>query len=355
MQPRIAMHAVILAAGRGTRMRPLSRVTPKPMLPVGDRPLVAHVADAAVEAGADDLIFVVSDPAGHVREYFDDSYRDTPVSYAVQDPPAGTADAVRCALGHVDGRFAVLNGDTLFEPAAIARLIEHDAAVLTHRVDDPSEYGVLSTDGSRVVDIVEKPDDPPSALANAGAYVFPSSMRDAFDVPRSSRGEYEITDAVEALIEERDVVAVETSQWLDVARPRDFVRANELVLAAGDDGVAGADWDDDVSVAASARVAEGVTIEGPAMIGANATVGADATIRGPTVVGAGATVAAGAELSSSVLFPGASLGPHVILHGVVLGPRCDLSTGACVTGSARAEETTSVLATHRPLDRSLAY
>jgi len=114
-------------------MRPLSRITPKPMLPVGDRPLVAHVADAAVAGGADDLIFVVSDSDGHLREYFGESYRGIPVTYAVQDPPAGTADAVRCAMPHVDGRFAVLNGDNLFEPAAIARLIRSTAATRRSR------------------------------------------------------------------------------------------------------------------------------------------------------------------------------------------------------------------------------
>ena len=346
------MHAVILAAGRGSRMRPLSLVTPKPMLPVGDRPLVAHVADAAVEAGADELVFVVGDRDGHLAQYFGDSYRDRPVTYALQETPAGTADAVRCAMDAVDGRFAVLNGDNLFEPSAVARLFRQEAAVLAHRVDDPREYGVLTTDGSRVTGVVEKPDDPSTDLANAGAYVFPAAMRDAFDVPRSSRGEHEITDAVERLIAEHDVAAVETDRWLDVARPTDFVRANELALPDGepDDGRG-----DGVHVAPGASVAASARVTGPALIGADATVEANAVIRGPTVVGTGATVSRGAELSRSVLFPGATVGPRVILNGVVLGPRCDLSTGACVTGSAQSAEATSVIATHRELKRPLAY
>ncbi|UIP01324.1 NTP transferase domain-containing protein (plasmid) [Halobaculum sp. CBA1158] len=358
------MHAVILAAGRGSRMRPLSVVTPKPMLPVGDRPLVAHVADAAVEAGADDLVFVVGERDGHLSQYFGESYRGLPVTYAVQETPAGTADAVRCATEHVHGRFAVLNGDNLFEPAAIARLFDRQAAVLAHRVDDPHEYGVLSTapvesdaadDAPVVTGIVEKPDEPPTTLANAGAYVFPASMGDAFDVPESSRGEREITDAVGTLIDRHTVRAVETDRWLDVARPSDFVRANELVLEDGDAIVDGDDWGDGVYVAPGATVAPDAAVEGPAMIGADATVASGAVIRGPAVIGGGATVGAGAELTRSVLFPGASVGPRVLLFGVVLGPRCDLSTGACVTGSVDADETTSVVATHRALDRPLAY
>lgn len=349
------MHAVILAAGRGTRMRPLSLITPKPMLPVGDRPLVGYVADAAVAAGADELTFVVGDADGHLQEYFGDRYRGTPVSYAVQDPPAGTADAVRCALSHVVGRFAVLNGDNLFDAAAIADLFERDAAVLAHRVDDPREYGVLSTRDSRVTGIVEKPDDPPTDLANAGAYVFPASMRDSFDVPQSSRGEHEITDAVETLIAEFDVAAVETERWLDVARPEDFVRANELVLTDGTPVADGDDWGDGVYVAPGASIADSATVEGPVMIGANAVVEDDATIRGPTVVGAGASVGPEAELARSVLFPDGSVGSRVILNGVVLGPRCDLSTGACVSGTLQAGEATSVVATHSPLESALGY
>ncbi|MXR40376.1 NTP transferase domain-containing protein [Halobaculum sp. WSA2] len=352
------MHAVVLAAGRGTRMRPLSRITPKPMLPVGDRPLVAHVADAAVAGGADDLIFVVGEGDGHLREYFGDSYRGLPVTYAVQDPPAGTADAVRCAAPSIEGRFAVLNGDNLFEPAAIGRLFEHEAAVLAHRVDDPREYGVLTTDGSRVTGVVEKPDDPPTDLANAGAYVFPGSMRDAFDVPRSSRGEHEITDAVEALLAEFDVAAVETARWLDVARPEDFVRANELVLA---DGVAVTDGGDrggrgdDVHIAPGATVDGDATVHGPAMIGANAAVESGAVIRGPTVVGADAIVGSEADLTRSVVFPDARVGPRVTLDGVVLGPRCDLSAGACVSGSRGSDEATSVVATRASLESALGY
>ncbi|MFC7137858.1 sugar phosphate nucleotidyltransferase [Halobaculum litoreum] len=349
------MHAVILAAGRGTRMRPLSRITPKPMLPVGDRPLVAHVADAAVGAGADELVFVVAADSDHIRAYFGDSYGGIPVSYAVQDPPAGTADAVRCALRHVDGRFAVLNGDNLFEPAAIADLFAEEAAVLAHRVDDPREYGVLSTDGDRVTGIVEKPDDPPTDLANAGAYVFPASMRDAFGVERSSRGEYEITDAVETAIDEFDVTAVETARWLGVARPADFVRANELLLDAGEALADGEDRGDGVVVARGATVSPDAVVEGPVLIGAGATIEADAVVRGPGVVGADAVVGTGAEPTRSVVFPGARVGADVILDGVVLGPRCDLSTGACVLGASDADEPASVVAVPAALDAPLAY
>lgn len=215
------MQAVILAAGRGTRMEPLSTVTPKPMLPVGDRPLIAHVADAAIEAGSDELIIVVGYKADHIRSYFGDHYGGVPVRYAEQPTAAGTADAVKRASPMLDGRFAVLNGDSLFDTPSLTELFTHEAGVAAHRVDQPGEYGVLSTDHGIATEVVEKPDDPPTNLANAGAYVFPEAALTALDVPESERGEREITDVLSWLIDRMDVAIVETDQWLDVARPAD--------------------------------------------------------------------------------------------------------------------------------------
>ncbi|RMB18506.1 sugar phosphate nucleotidyltransferase [Haloplanus aerogenes] len=116
------MQAVILAAGRGTRIQPLSASAPKPMLPAGDRPIAAHVADA-----------------------------------------------VRTAAPHVDSDFAVLNGDNLYDPTDVATLFERGPSVAAVHRPDPSSYGVLSTDGGCVTDSREKPDDPESTLVNAGA------------------------------------------------------------------------------------------------------------------------------------------------------------------------------------------
>lgn len=318
------MQTVILAAGRGTRMRPLSDVTPKPMLPVGDRPLAAHAADAAVAAGTDELVFVVGYRASHVRAHFGREYAGVPVRYATQSSAEGTADAVRAASEFIDGRFAVLNGDNLFDEASVVELFERDAAVAAHRVDDPSEYGVLSTDGETVTGVVEKPDDPQTNLANAGAYVLPESAVDDLDVPESERGERELTDVLSRVVDREDVRAVETDRWLDVARPGDLLSATELVLA--DEQCTG--------VAAGAVVHPDATIEGPVVVRQGATVGADATVRGPAVVGPDATVSGGAAVERSVLLAGAAVDPEVTLRGVVVGPDCRL-TGNYIAGVTR--------------------
>jgi len=331
------MQAVVLAAGEGTRMRPLTETVPKPMLPVADRPLCAHTADAAVDAGADELVVVVGYEADTVRAYFGDAYRGVPVSVAVQKQQRGTADAVRAAREHLDGPFAVLNGDNIYDPEGIAALFDAVPAVAAIEVEDPRNYGVVSTtaDGSRVTDIVEKPADPPSNLANAGAYAFPERALGWLDVDESERGEYEITDVLSEAIESAAVTPVTLTRWLDVGRPWELLAANEWRIGELDrridGGVRGdAEIRGDVVIEAGATVDTGVVIEGPAIVRSGADIGPNAYVRGATLVGEDCHVGHGVELKNSVLMSGASV-PHLSYVGdSLLGPDVNLGAGTQV-------------------------
>ncbi|APX95594.1 bifunctional sugar-1-phosphate nucleotidylyltransferase/acetyltransferase [Natronorubrum daqingense] len=329
------MKAVVLAAGQGTRIRPLSHSVPKPMLPVADRPLVAHTIDAAIDAGADEIVLVIGYEADTVREYFGPEYRGVPVSYAVQTEQAGTADAVNAASEHLDGPFAVLNGDNLYDPAAIAQLFEQCPAVCAIEVDDPRNYGVLSTDGDSVSGIVEKPADPPTNLANAGAYAFPEAARKWLEVPESDRGEHEITDVLATVIDEFDVSPVTLSRWLDVGRPWELLEANEWKLSVLERRVDGdvsedAHLEGDVVVEPGATVKSGVVIEGPALIRSGATVGPNAYVRGATLIDEGAKVGHAAEVKNSVLSRDASVSHLSYVGDSVLGRDVNLGAGTNV-------------------------
>jgi bifunctional UDP-N-acetylglucosamine pyrophosphorylase/glucosamine-1-phosphate N-acetyltransferase len=329
------MQAVVLAAGEGTRMRPLTVNTPKPMLPVADRPLVAHTADTAIAAGADELVFVVGYEADAVRDYFGESYRGVPVSFAVQEEQLGTADAVDAASEHLDGPFAVLNGDNLYDEASLTDLFDAAPSIAAYRVPDPSNYGVLSTDGDRVTAVVEKPADPPTELANAGAYVFPAEASEWLDVPMSDRGEREITDVVARVIEERSVTAVEVDRWLDVGRPWELLAANEWKLDGMERRIDGevrgdADLRGTVVVEADAVVEPGVVVEGPALIRSGAHVGPNAYVRGATLLGPDSHVGHGVEVKNSVVMAGSNV-PHVSYLGdSVLGTDVNLGAGTQV-------------------------
>ncbi|MXV62543.1 NTP transferase domain-containing protein [Natronorubrum sp. JWXQ-INN-674] len=329
------MKAVVLAAGEGTRIRPLSASLPKPMLPVADRPLVAHTVDTAVVAGADEIVLVIGYEGDTVKDYFGSEYRGTPVSYAVQTDQTGTADAVNAAREHIDGPFAVLNGDNLYDPAAIDRLFEQRPAVCAVEVDDPRNYGVLSTDDGTVTDITEKPTDPPTNLANAGAYAFPEEAREWLEVPPSERGEHEITDVLANVLEQFAVAPVTLDRWLDVGRPWELLEANEWKLSEADRRLEGrvsgdAHLEGDVVVEAGATVKPGAVIEGPVVIRSGATVGPNAYVRGATLIGEGASVGNGVEVKNSVLSRGASVSHLSYVGDSILGRDVNFGAGTTV-------------------------
>ncbi|MFC6905585.1 bifunctional sugar-1-phosphate nucleotidylyltransferase/acetyltransferase [Halalkalicoccus tibetensis] len=329
------MQTVILAAGQGTRLRPLTESIPKPMLSVAGRPIAAHVADAAVAGGADELIFVTGYMGDVVEEYFGETYRGVPVSYATQEEQLGTAHAVRAAREHIDEAFAVINGDNLYDPESIAELFANAPAIGAFEVDDPSNYGVLSTSDGRVTDIIEKPEEPPTNLANAGVYLFPPEAKAHLDVPMSERGEHELTDVLARVIEDHDVTPVEVERWMDVGRPWELLEANELLLGEEGrrlDGEVDADatLEGRVVVEEGASIGPGVTIEGPAYIGPDCEIGPNAYVRGATLLEGDVHIGQAVEIKNSVIMQGTNV-PHLSYVGdSVLGRDVNLGAGTNV-------------------------
>jgi len=326
------MQTVVLAAGAGTRMRPLTDRRPKPTVPVADRTLVEHVVDGARAAGASRVVVVVGYAADAVRE----ALADRDVEFAVQERQQGTADAVRAARSALDDApFAVLNGDVLYDRASLSDLYDAGPAVGAYRVDDPKNYGVLELDDDQVRGVVEKPANPASNLVNAGAYVFPAAARDWLDVPESDRGEYELTDVLERACGAVDVRAVPVDRWLDVGRPWELLAANEWKVGELDRRVDGdvhpdADLRGSVVVEAGASVDAGVVIEGPALVRSGASVGPNAYVRGATLVGEGATVGHAVEVKNSVLMAGATVGHLSYVGDSVLGRDVNFGAGTTV-------------------------
>jgi len=317
-------------------MRPLTARRPKPMLPVGDRPLVAHTVRAAVRAGASKIVLVVGYEADDVRSYFDSRESEVPIEFATQHDQRGTADAVRAGADRLDDApFVVLNGDALYDAAGLAALYDGGPAVGSFRVDNPSDYGVLDVDDGTVRGVIEKPADPPSDLINAGAYQFPAAARRWLDVPESSRGELELTDVLARACEEATVRTVPFERWLDVGRPWELLAANEWAVGDLDRHFAGevhpdAEIHGDVVVEPGAVVRAGAVIEGPALLREDATVGPNAYVRGATVVGRGAKVGHAVEVKNSVLMEGATVGHLGYVGDSVLGRDVNFGAGTKV-------------------------
>ena len=333
------MQTVVLAAGQGTRMRPLTDRRPKPMVPVADRPLVGHTLADAAASGADRFVVVVGYERSSIEDAFGTEHAGVPIEYVEQRHQRGTADAVRAAVDALeDDPFVVVNGDALYDRAGLTALYDGGPAVGSVRAADPTQYGVLDVADGLATGVVEKPSDPPSDLVNAGAYVFPAAAREWLDVAESERGEYELTDVVARTIDRTDVRAVAFDRWLDVGRPWELLAANEWKveeLASERERVDGAVSDDatlrgPVAVESGATIREGVTIEGPALVRAGATVGPTAYIRGTTLVGPDAEVGHAVEVKNSVLMAGASVSHLSYVGDSIVGRDVNLGAGTTV-------------------------
>lgn len=338
------MQTVLLAAGEGTRMRPLTATRPKPMLPVAGRPLLSHVAETAVMAGASRLIIVVGYEAESVKSYFEAEIEGVPITYVEQSIQRGTAHAVAQAKDELaDAPFVVLNGDVLYDLGGLTILFDQDVAVGSYEVSNPSAYGVLEVSGNSVTGIEEKPLLPSSNLVNAGAYVFPSIARNWIDVEKSSRGELEITDVLERVIEQFEVTPVKFTRWLDVGRPWELLEANEWKLGELDRSIEGtvseqATVADAVVIEPGATINSGVVIEGPAYIRAGASIGPNAYIRGSTLMGKNTHVGHAVEVKNSVLFDGATVGHLSYVGDSILGSNTNFGAGTTVANLRHDDE-----------------
>lgn len=224
------MDAILLAAGLGTRLRPHTETTPKPLLPVQGRPILDWILGALPKAV--DRVIVVTHYLGEQIEAYlrgQERFRDWTV--VPQGNPRGTGDALRRCQAHVrSATLLCLNGDDLFGALDLAKLAACPAGIIVHPVDEPKKFGIafLKADGT-LEKLVEKPDLPGPRLANTGAYVFPRSVFD-LQIRLSPRGEYEITDYVSQLAARQPFHVVRASFWFPIGTAEAWNRAQRLDL-----------------------------------------------------------------------------------------------------------------------------
>ena len=169
------MKAVVLVAGKGTRMEPLTSDCPKVMLQVANKPILEHILNSAIQAGIEGFVFITGYLEQQIREYFGDGSKwGVSIDYVLQKEQLGTANAIGYAKGHVGEAFLVLNGDMLIGQEDLKVLISRteEAVICVKEVENPSDFGVLEVENNKVVRIIEKPKNPPTKLANAGVYLF---------------------------------------------------------------------------------------------------------------------------------------------------------------------------------------
>jgi len=335
------MKAVILAAGEGTRMRPLTAARPKVMLPIANKPMMEHSVDAAIQAGIRDFVIITGYREDSIKDYFGDgSGKGISIEYVHQDSQLGTANAIGYAKGHVDGRFVVLNGDMLISPEHIRHLIstDKDAVITVKEVDNPSHFGVIETDDDRVIRIIEKPQHPPSKLANAGIYLLTETVFDFIAKTQlSPRGELEITDSLQMMIDAGCNVGYEVldSDWIDIGRPWDLLDANRVLLENMKGICEGtvepyATLHGVVTVGRGTIIRNGSYIIGPVVIGEDCDIGPNCFIRASTAIGNNVHIGNAVEVKNSIIMDGTKIGHLSYLGDSVIGLKCNFGAGTKV-------------------------
>ena len=247
------MDAVVLAAGEGTRLRPLTEDKPKGMVEVDGKPILTHCFEQLVELGADSLVVVVGYKKEQIIQHYGDEFEGIPITYTHQREQKGLAHALLTTEDHVDGDFMLMLGDNIFEANLQDVVQRHqeqrtDAAFLVEEVpwEDASRYGVCDTNKyGEIVEVIEKPDDPPSNLVMTGFYTFtPSIFHACHLVQPSHRDEYELSDAVDLLLHSgRTIDAIGLDGWrIDVGYPEDRDEAERRLQ--GDVDESGEDTDE---------------------------------------------------------------------------------------------------------------
>ncbi len=333
------MKAVVLAAGEGSRMRPLTYTRPKVMLPIANKPILEHLLIEAKEAGIGEFIFIVGYCSEQVRDYFGKGEKwGVNIAYSKQKKQLGTADAIRMVKDMVDGNFLVLNGDIIIGHEDIGRLAGNSNTAMTVvQVEDSKGLGVVELRQGRVVNIYEKMENPPSRMANAGIYLFtPEIFAAISSTQKSPRGEYEITDSLQLLLDKGQAVSsLEIDKWLDLSYPWDLLTANESLLAGivsrnlgeveGNAVLKGA-----VQIGENTVVRSGSYIVGPAIIGQGCEIGPNCYIRPSTSIGDGCHIGAAVEVKNSIVMRGSKLPHHNYVGDSVIGEKCNFGAGTKV-------------------------
>jgi glucose-1-phosphate thymidylyltransferase len=316
MQP---LKGLILSGGRGTRLRPITYTSAKQLVPVANKPVLFYGIEAMGRAGIDEVgIIIAPETGGEVEAAAGDgSQFGVRITYILQDEPLGLAHAVLTAERFLDGSpFVMYLGDNLLQGGiddlvATFRSNQPDALILLTQVPDPENYGVAELNGDSVVQLLEKPAKPKTDLALVGVYMFTSCVHDAARAIRpSARGELEITDAIQHLVDSKLRVEphIVRGWWKDTGRLEDMLAANRLVLDTIERRIDGelidSQVDGRVVIEAGARL-ERSAVRGPAIIGSGARL-TDCYVGPYTSVGDGCTIDR-AEVEHSILLAGSAV------------------------------------------------
>ncbi|MBU0590673.1 NTP transferase domain-containing protein [Candidatus Micrarchaeota archaeon] len=325
------MKAIILAAGDGVRLRPLTATRPKPMLCIAGKPLIHHLLLEAKKAGIAEAIIIVRHLKEQIIDYFNKTDIGMKIKCIEQKPGNGTATAILSADGEVNDTFVVLAGDIVTDSSVIKSVIDGHTGNITlavKKVSNPHEYGVVELSGDNVSLFEEKPKHPKTDLANLSVYCMqPTIFNEIKSLTKSERGEYEIVD----LFVGAKAVIVD-GYWRDIAYPWDLFEANEFLISKMEvckEHIENSTIEGKVIMGDGAKIIDSY-IEGNSYIGAGSVIGPNAYLRGTNSIGKNCSIGGGTTLKNSILFDNVNAKHLAYIGDSVIGSNVNFGSGTQV-------------------------
>lgn len=351
------MKAVILAAGEGQRLLPLTATRPKPLLPVAGKPVLEHILTALREAKIKEILIIVGHQKEQITKYFGDGSKlNLKITYKEQKEPLGTAHATSIAEDFVGNEnFLLIYGDVLTSKQNYPKIIEFfnkespSTLITTYKVKDASLYGIIKTKNNQVTEIIEKPDptEAKNQQINAGIYIFtPKIFKAIKQTKKSKRGEYELTDSIQQLIkQDENILAYELEDWwIDIGTPWDLLDANKLLLEETKLEIKGkieegAKIIGPVGIGENTIIRSGSYIIGPTLIGKNCDIGPNCFIRPHTYIGNHCRIGNACEIKNSIILNHTHIAHLSYVGDSIIGQNVNFGAGT-ITANLRLDEKT---------------
>ncbi len=337
------MQAVILAAGKGIRMYPLTVSRPKPLIEVANKPVLEHNLEQMLGL-VEEAIIIVGYKKDQIINRFGDNYKGLKIKYVVQEKQLGTGHAVLTAEKLINNKFLVLNGDDLFSRKDMVNLSKYDNCILVKYKEDPSAFGAVVVEKGLVKDIVEKSKKVISHLVNTGMYSFsPEVFEILKKIEPSVRGEYELTDAVKVLAREGKMHYEEVQgYWIPVGYPWHILEATEKLLEEKEEVSLKGKLGKKVVIEGSLDLGEGSIIEdgcilkGNIVIGKGCFIGEKSELSGFTAIGDGTRIGEKVKLINTIIGAGSELEDNCEVKDSVLGDKVRLSVGVKISNLGKS-------------------
>lgn len=316
------MKLIIPMAGRGTRVRPHSHTTPKPLLPVAGTMIVERIVETfarTLDKTIDEIVYILGPDFGkEIKERLTEmsERHNAKASFGVQDEALGTAHAVSCAGDHLNGEIIIVFADTIFDTDETVSVEGADSVIWLKEVDDPSRFGVAVHEGGKITDFVEKPSEPISNLAIIGVYYFKEGQKLMKEIQylldndvRGHGDEFQLTDALDRLLKDGNVFKKATvDEWLDCGTLPAWLETTGEILEKENHSY---DSYEGTTIHPPVFFGEGVTISG-SEIGPNVSVEAGTTIKNSTLKN---SIVQGDALLEGCELEGSTIGNHTEVHG----------------------------------------